>query len=204
MATAADSSRDESANAQLRAPLLIEQIQRLTTSGRQTWLDLGTAKSGLVSLMAAGPHRLVIADSGRNLDDASGNQGLDLAVLGDGFGNVRSGNDRLDLVLSWDLLNYMDSDALGPLSSRLSDHAAPAGALHALIRYSTPLMPDRPEPFRMTSDGALLAPLGGPASRRAPRPSPKALEKAMPGWKVERTMLLNNGMQEFLFRKRGA
>lgn len=198
-ATAAGSSSHEPAEATLRAPLLIEQVQRLASSGRQTWLDLGAAKSGLVSLLAAGPHRLVIADCdcGHGLDDATEMQPIELSVL-----NGTPSFQGLDLVLSWDLLNYLETDALTKLAGELSRHASPACALHALVRYSTPLMPDRPERFRLTDDATLVAPAGGPASRQAPRPSPKALEKAMPGWKVERTVLLNNGMQEFLFRKR--
>ena len=63
-------------------------------------------------------------------------------------------------------------------------------------------MAAEPSAWPIDEDRTLGAPPTGGERTEAPRYSPKGLEKAMPTLRVERTMLLNNGMQEFVFELR--
>ena len=107
---------------------------------------------------------------------------------------------RCDLVLSWDYLNYLDTADLQRLNSKLLEVAHSGTRLHALIHYAKPEMPARPDRYSLLDDGRIERRSADTMQVKAPRYSPKALEKWMPGFKVDRTRLLGNGMQEFLLR----
>ncbi len=88
------------------------------------------------------------------------------------------------------------------LAERLAAHAAPHCRMHALVHYAAPGMPAQPGTWRFDRDGALHSSMIAAEQVPAPRHSPKALEKMLPQFRVERTVLLNNGMQEFMFALR--
>ena len=106
-------------------------------------------------------------------------------------------------MLCWDWPNYLSTDALARFGATLARVAHRTSELHALIHYRNDRMPDAPQRFKLTVDGRLEGGATASAQRPAPRYSPKALEKAMSDWRVDRTLLLNNGMQEFILTPRG-
>lgn len=191
-------SPSESARERIRVPLLAQTIAERATSGRQVWLDLGRVQPGLLPLLQQGRTRLLVADlaAGR----AAGRTGWhlpDSALTGSGAG------EQIDCVLCWDLLNYLATGEMGELAARLAENADPDCVVHALIHYSGRDMPDRPQRLRVVESAELeIEPEPRAGLMPSPRYTPKGLEKAMPELVVDRTMLLNNGMQEFLFRLR--
>jgi hypothetical protein len=108
--------------------------------------------------------------------------------------------EATDIVLCWDLLNYLERPALRALMGELLLRLRPGSLVHALIAYSTPHMSARPERFVPTDGHRLLHHTVTAEKMLAPRYSPDDLARCMPGYFVERAMLLRNGMQEFLFR----
>jgi hypothetical protein len=87
----------------------------------------------------------------------------------------------------------------------LADMRCRAGALvHALVIYSERVMHDRPGQLVPLDAGTLIDVAAAKPARPAPRYSTEALAEAMPEFKVERVRLLGNGMQEYLFKTRGA
>jgi hypothetical protein len=108
--------------------------------------------------------------------------------------------EAIDLVLCWDLPNYLKLDALSGLMHEIGRRARPGALAHALIFYAARDMPEQPGRFVPTEDGELVdhsAPVGSIA---APRYSPEDLGKNMDRFVIDRARLLSNGMQEFLFR----
>ena len=78
--------------------------------------------------------------------------------------------------------------------------ARPGALVHSLIVYSSSRMPVSPSYYYPDEHDCLInMPVTG-EEREAPRYTPDDLSRCMPGYRVERGMLLNNGMQEFLFR----
>lgn len=178
----------ENAEQALRVPLLTERLDALAPDRREHWLDLGRVQPALVERLAVGPNCLVVADHLH--PDAE--RGLPADLPGK--------PTRFDVILAWDWVNYLEPAGLGRFGQAMARHARDGTLLHALIHYRSVDMPESPQKFRLTADGRLGHVTAIGRSRAAPRYSPKALEKAMPGWAVERTLLLNNGMQEFVLR----
>lgn len=181
----------------VRVPLLAQLLAPATLITRCVWVDAGRAQSGLIDRLTGTPGRLIVADLPRALEDhAAGwhlpDNGLAEAVW----------SEPVDRFLYWDLLNYMQKDQLAELSVSIASRASVNCTIHALIQYSRTTMTEAPACFNLADDLQLQVTESGQRETSTPRYSPKALEKAMPELRVERTMLLNNGMQEFLFSLR--
>ncbi len=188
----------ETANtAALNAPLFRSVIERLHGGGRWVILDLGAAQSGTVSLFSQFRCRLEIADIGHDIDLL--NAAEDPATMAEALLPPRR-EEPVDIVLCWDLLNYLSRPALKALMDGVAQRSRPQTLLHGLIVYSAQRMPVRPGHYLPTEDARLLNVGASLEQRDAPRYSPEDLALAMPLFTVERAMLLRNGMQEFLFR----
>lgn len=197
---------DEGGPEPIRAPLFSTAVAALDDDRRHVVLDLGRARAGTVALFGRFRCRLDVADLPAHLDDLpnpedeGGLQALE-GWLGRLLPPARG--EQVDLVLCWNLLNYLPAAAIEVLAQRLAERASPQARLHALIEYQATRMPARPVSFSPSGDQIL----GGDAPAdeatvQAPRYSPKALESHLPGFGSERTMLLGNGMQEFLYHRR--
>ena len=106
------------------------------------------------------------------------------------------------VVLVWDVLNYLQPRVINALMCRLAD-LLPRGALvHGLVAYSNKVLPETPRALVMCPDGWVRAlPAGNNATREAPGCSTGELQRLMPAFRVERAILLGDGMQECLFRR---
>lgn len=185
----------ESAPDPLRVPLLRERLERVDPEHREHWLDLGAIQPVLLDRLGCGPNRLVVADL--VLQPREDALPFSLRLLDRG-----PSPERFDMLLAWDWPNYLDADGLRRFGTRLARHSRPGALLHALIHYRAERMAPAPRNYRLTADCDLRVREPEQTAIPAPRHSPKALEKAMPHWQVDRTLLLNNGMQEFVLRRR--
>lgn len=181
----------------VKVPLLAELLASGSADRRRVWADLGSAQSGLVDRLTGGRNRLIVADLPAALASADAQWHLPDKVLDEMFWT-----DPVDCILCWDLLNYMNTEQLGELSRRVARRSRSGSSVHALIQYSGTSMSRSPGRYGLESDGQLSVVPDDSPPTGTPRYSPKALEKAMPELRVERTMLLNNGMQEFMFNVR--
>jgi len=178
----------------VKVPLLTELLAGDSSDHCRIWVDLGRAQSGLVEKLTGGRNRLIVTDLPGAREDADAQWHLPDKVL-----DKACLVEPVDCFLCWDLLNYMSLDQLGDLSHRIVRRACAESRLHALIQYSGTSMSQVPGRYGLEADGQLcFIPADAPETK-TPRYSPKALEKAMPELQVQRTMLLNNGMQEFIF-----
>jgi len=181
----------------VRVPLLAQLLDPAVLDRRRVWVDLGQAQAGLIDRLVGTPSRLIVTDLPRSLAADQTPWHRPETVLHEAVWN-----ESVDGFLCWDLLNYMQAEELAELSRGIALRGGQACTVHALIHYSARMMTAMPADFRLDRDLQLAVSTSGDSTRPAPRYSPKALEKAMPELRVERTMLLNNGMQEFLFRRR--
>jgi len=178
----------------VKVPLLAELLARDIRDRCRVWADLGSAQSGLVSQLTGGRNRLIVVDLPAALEAHQVHWHLPDTVLDERFWA-----EPVDCFLCWDLLNYMQPGQLGELSRRVARRGGNECSVHALIQYSGTSMSKMPGRYGLEASGQLRVVPVGATSTETPRYSPKALEKAMPELRVERTMLLNNGMQEFIF-----
>jgi hypothetical protein len=185
----------------LNAPLFHSLIQRMEGGGRWIVLDLGAARSNTINAFGRFRCRLDIVDLAEGLD-ALRDEEADPRVLRQRVEALLlpRGTEPTDIVLCWDLINYLPPRALTAVMESIAVRCKPGALAHGLVYYSMRQMPERPGAFVPLDDQRLInmAPPG--TERPAPRSSPEDLARCMPRYTVERGRLLRNGMQEFLFR----
>jgi len=185
------------------APLFDDLVAGLDATRRHVILDLGAGSTAMLALLSQSRCRAEIADLAHfdgidQLNDAESDRARTAAA--ESLLPDRSTDEAIDLVLCWDLPNYLTLDALSGLMSTIARRACPGALAHALVFYADREMNEHPGRFVPTADGALIDRSAPSAAIAAPRYSPEDLGKNMGGFMIDRVRLLGNGMQEFLFR----
>ena len=190
----------------LKAPLFRLLVDDLDSAGRHVVLDLGAASTPMLSLLARSGCRVEIAD----LASHGGVERLNAETPAEELAEIaasllpvhRDDADAVDIVLCWDLPNYLTPAGLSALMRAIAVRSHPGTLAHALIVYSERSMPERPGRFVPAEDSSLVNRGASTAEIKAPRYSPEDLGRIMGRFCVDRARLLANGMQEFLFRLR--
>jgi hypothetical protein len=105
---------------------------------------------------------------------------------------------RFDLVLVWDLFNYLSLAEVETLAQRLVALSRPGTRIMALVSIQKKI-PDRPFRFVIRDKDSLRYEVVSSGLRDCPRHNEPDLLKRMVGFKVERGMLLRNGIREYSF-----
>ena len=190
----------DSHKAGLGAPLFEQAISELDPEKRVVVLDLGMVRSGTVELFSAYRCRLDVVSLPASLSQlASRDEAEDRkACLGRLFDTQE--REPLDLILCWNLLNYLQRADIRDLLELLAPRLKYGTRLHALVEYASPLMPATPGFWIPDMNARLHASQVDQEQTESPRYKPKELERMMPQLGPERTVLLGNGLQEYLFR----
>ncbi len=106
---------------------------------------------------------------------------------------------RFDLVLCWNLLDYLEPEPLSLLLGHLLPHLGPGSWLHAFIQTRGE-MPSQPGEFLLLEDGQMEWRHDPGSTIQTPRHSRRTLERWLPGVRVRQSRLLQNGFQEYLFQ----
>ncbi len=180
--------------------LALEHALAPVASGGGFVLDLGPASGSNVSFFAERGCKLFIADVNSSLFGSSNPpdraEALDLALARD-----IPATESFDLVLLWDLLDYLDDAEIRSLGSHLRPVCHATTLLYAMISIRKEI-PDRPSRFEIRNVGSILYSPGSQFQRPAALHREPELAKLMPDFEVESTYLLRHGMQEYLFRRR--
>jgi hypothetical protein len=184
----------------LNAPLFHSLMQRLEGGGRWVVLDLGAARSDTLRAFGRFRCRLDIVDLADGL--ATLRDEADPRVLRQSVETLlpRRGVEGVDIVLCWDLINYLSAPALTAVMESIATRCKSGALAHGLVYYSMRTMPQQPGCFVPLDDLRLVNKASPGPERPAPRYTPEDLARCMPRYTVERGRLLRNGMQEFLFR----
>jgi len=205
---AATARAEVEAPATINAPLLESLFRMLEDEQDRRWvvLDLGAARPQVISTLSQYRCRLDIANLGEGLgtlsrpNEATDSDSTELvdrvnALLPPGS------SEPTDITLCWDYLNYLDRDALTSLMANIAERSRPGAFVHALIVYSENLMNAEPGKFVPVAEGCLMSEATSAPSLAAPRYSTEDMNLCLPDFSIERARLLNNGMQEYLFRR---
>jgi hypothetical protein len=184
----------------LSAPLFHSLIQRLQSGGRWVVLDLGAVRSATIRAFSRFPCRLEFVELADGLDSLNGE--IDprrIRQCADALLPLRR-PEGVDVVLCWDLLNYLNQPALTAVMECIALRCKRGALAHGLVSYSAKAMPEHPSTFVPLDDQRIQQNVTPGRERPAPRYSPEDLARCMPRYTVERGRLLRNGMQEFLFK----
>lgn len=193
----------------LRAPLFSALTGHMHTSDKR-WvvLDLGPAQASTIGFFNRFRCRLDIVDLPPRLESLNTEE--DKQQLHEQAEALlpKTRGEATDIVLCWDLLNYLNRPALTALMNCIAARSQTGTLVHALIIYSGTRMPaipglyapvNDPDDESETTDRLTNLPLTG-EEKEAPRYTPDDLTHCMRDYHIERAKLLSNGMQEFLFR----
>lgn len=182
------------------SPLFKEVTARFDNTTRRVILETGATSAGNLALLEGKRCRLLVADAARALSALS-EEPPETGRLRDEVGRLLfDAGEPIDTVLCWDLLNYLNPPVLSAFAERLATLMAPTGVVHAYVHSAHAAMPPHPQRYAALGDGRVARLDHDAAGRKAPRYSARELEKHAFGLHVERSMLLRNGMQEFLLR----
>jgi Methyltransferase domain len=177
---------------------LFEELRR---GGKRQILDLGPAIGSNVEFLSQFGCKIYIEDLFAALATREG--GGDGEEAGPQFFAEflpMSEPASFDLVLAWDIFNYLTRKELGHFIRHLSQFCHPGTVVFSLISILKTI-PAQPIRFRIVDEQRLLYETRTAATRPAPRYAPSEMNEAMRGFRVDRSYLLRHGIQEYLFVK---
>ncbi|MFQ5524904.1 MAG: hypothetical protein ACE5GX_01455 [Thermoanaerobaculia bacterium] len=163
-------------------------------------LDLGPATGANVSFFAGLCCKLFIADLSSSIFETA--SPVDRAeALDETLSRDIPVNETFDLVLLWDLLDYLDDAEIRILSARLRPACRDRTLLHSLVSFRKDI-PDRPVRYEIRDSKTILYAPESQLRRPAPLRKEPELARLMPDFVVDSTYLLRHGRQEYLFQAR--
>lgn len=157
-------------------------------------LDLGSAVGGNVEFLSQIGCKLHIGDL-----YASRSMAVEGEELGqEFFEQLFPADTKLDVVLAWDLFNYLQRKEMARLGALLRRNCRPGALIFALM-WIQKQIPAQPIRFRMHENGQLVYERRTGLERPGPRYAPAEISGLLKGFRVDRSFLLRHGIQEYLF-----
>lgn len=105
---------------------------------------------------------------------------------------------QFDVILAWDLLNYLELPWVASLVRYLSSFCRSGTVMFSLI-FDLRQMPEEPTAYRIVDEEHLRYEYRSPEMRPCPRHQPRALTAVMRQFQTANSFRLRNGVIEYLF-----
>lgn len=188
------------------SPALEALVARLERSAPPSILDLGPAVGANVEFFSRFAGRLSIADFHGSLvaDETLAVRFHEhpAAVLPELLSPPREGGRGHDVVLAWDLFNYLTREQMQAVGAHLGRLTRPGAHLLALVA-TAPEIPAEPRIYRIEEGASLSYTETGSRPRKSPRWVPAELGRSLADFTVDRSYLLRHGVQEYLMLRKG-
>jgi hypothetical protein len=162
-------------------------------------LDLGPAVGVNVDFFSELSSQLFVADLLRTLESkhpAPAEEELDWDNVFEELLPYQEGT-RFDLVLAWDVLNYLTPPQIQAAARRIGSFCAADALLYAMISTRKEI-PAHSRSYHIVSSEKLVYKTSGRALRPCPLYKEPYLVRFMPQFRVKSTYILRNGIQEYL------
>lgn len=169
----------------------------LRNDRKQHVLDLGSATTPTIEFLSELQCKLYVEQLASSLG-ALGTAGDDASAIINQLPFYAHGL-HFDVVLAWDLLNYLKPPALAALIGRLLPFCKQGTLLFALISTGKQI-PNVPVRFKIAGQDRLCYDLSAGGLRDGPQYSTPTLLKMLPGFSLVRSYLLQNNIQEYVLR----
>lgn len=166
-------------------------------------MDLGPALGRNVQFLSSFVSKLFIADLYGTIRSQAGRSALDRAKLDRILARDLPPRSQrpIDLILVWDLLNYLDREQVTTLGRHLSGLCR-RDSLVLVLLSTLPTIPELPGRYLMMDPETLRYDNESRRERRSPGYKEPDLEKLMPAFEVETSYLLRSGIQEYVLTTR--
>ena len=184
-----------------RSPTLKVLLSRFAPDVPHRILDLGSVNSANVEFFSRFSCRLQIVDllgtaapgAASASHAAEPAQALRQALP--------EGRRAFDVVLAWDVLNYLDPERIRALTTILLELTA-SGAQMLAFLFTGKEIPALPLVFKIVDEETLRYEERTTATKAGPRYPPAEVERMAAGFSVARSVLMRHGVQEYLFVRR--
>jgi hypothetical protein len=178
------------------SPGLEEAMSGVADDGSCRVLDLGPSVADNVEFVASFASYLQIIDAIDRGPSASGREGGGLARLSAINALLDEHRRSFNLVLAWDVFNYLSSEQAERLNRSVAELCLPNARLHAIF-FATDTMPAVPNRYRIVDRDRLAYEPGTTEIRGAPDLPPAAVGKLLKGFRIEHSFVLQHGVHEY-------
>jgi len=179
------------------SPGLEEALRGVPDDGSCKVLDLGPSVADNVEFVSSFASYLQIVDAidrSPATEDTEGAGFGRLSTLQGLFGEHRR---SFNLVLVWDVLNYLSTDQAERLIQAVAELCLPNARLHVII-FATDTMAAVPNRYRIVDRARLTYEPGTTELRGVPNLPPAAVGKLLKGFRVEHSFVLQHGVHEYV------
>jgi len=165
---------------------------------KMTVLDLGSTVGANVEFLSQYGCKLFLEDLYQALSTrvpSGGEEHANPQFFADFLGIPEE--TRFDVILAWDLFNYLHRKELAAFSEQLRRYTESGALLFALISYHKTI-PAQPYRFRIQDEQHLIYDRRTATERPSPRLAPAEVTNLLKGFRVDRSFLLKHGIQEYL------
>lgn len=169
---------------------------------RHSVLDLGPPVGQNLELLSARGCRIRITDLFRSLS-AETLESREAEACGSLFARLLpfDASERFDIVLLWDLLDYLRPHEIAGLMGRVTPACAPRAIVFALVSTLRQI-PATPRRYRIEDAETLSWNASAEVLRPCPRHTQAELIRWMRGFAVKSSFILRNGVQEYLLERK--
>jgi hypothetical protein len=181
------------------SPALQALCQKLQNVDSCRVLELGPVRRQNIEFWSRFAPTIYVADLRSNLPlPASSSE--DSELLEPDWSNLLGLPEgrKYDVILAWDLLNYMEIQAISSLIVYLEPFCRP-GALLFMLIFDQREMPDQITTYQIVDESHLQYEYVGPEMRSCPRHQPRALAGVLSQFRVAGSFRLRNGVVEYLY-----
>lgn len=195
---------DNNKNVTIKSPLLFDMLKKLSQEEQRTVLDMGQACQSGIDFFNDYWCKLFITDAISELysqdmvaddDSISWYQTLLKTI---GFSHQKSSD--LDMIFLWSLPNYLTSEHLGELIDYLLPYTSSQITIHAYI-HNTLKMPAMPAKFHIKKDHSVNMYTSTNEQKSCPLYHLRDLENCFSPLRVDHSVMLSCGIQEYVFSK---
>jgi hypothetical protein len=184
----------------LSSPGLEETLRSVSNGAGCKVLDLGPALSANVEHLSSRASYLQIVDAierDQTVDEIAGTGCCRLSTLQSLLDGHRQ---SFNLVLLWDVLNYLSPEQAEQMMSVVAELCFPNARLYAIV-FATDTMPESPNRYRIVDGSHLAYEPTTSEVRGAPSLPPAAVEKLLEGFRIEHSFVLRHGVHEYVASK---
>ena len=181
-----------------RSLALPQLLRGLHPETHPSLLDLGMAVGPNLDFLAAYSCRVRIADLYRSIhaEPVASREPEAFPALVAPLLPLEQG-ERFDVILAWDVFNYLRPDQTAALMTWLASACTPRTIVFALISTLRQI-PRAPLRYRILDDQHLAWDGPSAATRPSPRFTQPELRRMTPGFRVKSSYFLRSGVQEYL------
>jgi|GEM_PF-2436148 len=117
------------------------------------------------------------------------------------FGFYKRQRASLNVILLWDLPNYLEKPVMSALINYLSEHLHDSARLHFYI-HTKHLIPASPGRYTIEPGGEVFSQNSDDKMVESPLYFQEALQTLMQPFMVKRSMLLSGGLQEYVLEQK--